>query len=128
MFTANYVEFYCFRGGHFICISLTVFNSSICGTCSVLVLNTSPSLNFEIFIEFYCFRGGQPHFCPPLFRRKAEGHSIWNSVLPSLLPSFRISLRPPKAVGTLCAQLLQQFYADSFKTSQMLLAWSDDMH
>ena len=50
-------------------------------------------------------------FCPPPFRRKAEGHSF----RPSVLPSFR----PPNIVGTLCAQLLLQFYADSFETLQM---------
>ena len=40
------------------------------------------------------------------------------------IPSFR----PPNIVGTLCAQLLLQFYADSFETSQMFLSWSEDMH
>ena len=50
-------------------------------------------------------------FCPPPFRRKAEGHSFRHSVLPSVLPSFR----PPNIVGTLCAQLLLQFYADPLK-------------
>ena len=50
-------------------------------------------------------------FCPPPFRRKAEGHSFRHSVLPSF--------RPPNIVGTLCAQLLLQFYADSFETLQM---------
>ena len=54
-------------------------------------------------------------YCPPPFRRKAEGHSFRHSVLPSVLPSFR----PPNIVGTLCAQLLLQFYADSFETLQM---------
>ena len=43
-------------------------------------------------------------------------------------PSFRPSFRPPNIVGTLCAQLLLQFYADSFKTLQMFLSWSEDMH
>ena len=59
-------------------------------------------------------------FCPPPFRRKAEGHSIWHFVLPTV--------RPPKVVGILCAQLLLQFYADSFETLQMFLSWSEDMH
>ena len=35
------------------------------------------------------------------------------------IPSFRPSFRPPNIVGTLCAQLLLQFYADSFETLQM---------
>ena len=63
-------------------------------------------------------------FCPPPFRRKAEGHSFRHSVRPSVRPSFR----PPNIVGTLCAQLLLQFYADSFETLQMFLSWSEDMH
>ena len=48
------------------------------------------------------------------------------------IPSFRLSVlpsfRPPNIVGTLCAQLLLQFYADSFETLQMFLSWSEDMH
>ena len=47
-----------------------------------------------------------------ILRRKAEGHSFWL----------------PNVVGTLCVQLLLQFYADSFETLQMLLSWSEDMH
>ena len=39
------------------------------------------------------------HYCPPPFRRKAEGHSFWLSVRvsvhPSVLPSVRPSFRPP---------------------------------
>ena len=31
-------------------------------------------------------------------------------------------------VGTLCAQLLLQFYIDSFETSQVFWPWSKDMH
>ena len=31
-------------------------------------------------------------------------------------------------VGTLCAQLLLQFHANSFKTLHVLWAWSEDMH
>ena len=33
-----------------------------------------------------------------------------------------------KIVGTLCAQLLLQFYIDSFETSQVFCTWSEDMH
>ena len=58
-------------------------------------------------------------FCPPPFRRKAEGHSFRHSILPSFRPSVLPSFRPPNIVGTLCAQLLLQFYADSFETLQM---------
>ena len=65
-----------------------------------------------------------PTYCPPPFRRKAEGHSFWLSVLPSVLPSVRPSVRPsfrpPIGVCTLCAQLLLQFYSDSFETLQCL--------
>ena len=45
-------------------------------------------------------------------------------------PSFRPSFRPPppKALCTLCVQLLLQFYADSFETLQLFLSWSEDMH
>ena len=70
--------------------------------------------------RWYFFCGS---FCPPPFRRKAEGHSFRHSVLPSFRPSVRPSVlpsfRPPNIVGTLCAQLLLQFYADSFETLQM---------
>ena len=39
--------------------------------------------------------------------------------IPSFRPSVLPSFRPPNIVGTLCAQLLLQFYADSFETLQM---------
>ena len=48
--------------------------------------------------------------------------------IPSFRPSVLPSFRPPNIVGTLCAQLLLQFYADSFETLQMFLSWSEDMH
>ena len=44
-------------------------------------------------------------YCPPPFRRKAEGHSFRLSVLPFVRPSVRPSFRPPKVLCTLCAQL-----------------------
>ena len=31
-------------------------------------------------------------------------------------------------MGTLCAQLLLQFYANLFQTLQVFLSWSEDMH
>ena len=31
-------------------------------------------------------------------------------------------------VGTLCAQLLLQFYADSFETSHVFWSWTEDVH
>ena len=59
-------------------------------------------------------------FVPRLFEEKRRDivfgiPSFRPSVRPSVLPSFR----PPNIVGTLCAQLLLQFYADSFETLQM---------
>ena len=62
---------------------------------------------------------------PRLFEEKRRDivfgfPSFRPSVRPSVLPSFR----PPNIVGTLCAQLLLQFYADSFETLQMFLSWS----
>ena len=50
-------------------------------------------------------------YCPPPFRRKAEGHGFWLSI--------RLSFRPPIGVCTLCKQLLLQFYSNSFETLQM---------
>ena len=67
-------------------------------------------------------------FCPPPFRRKAEGHSFRLSVRPSDRPSVRPSFCPPRILCTLCAQLLLQFYADSFETLQMFSSRSEDMH
>ena len=43
-------------------------------------------------------------------------------------PSVRPVFPSLKVLCTLCAQLLLQFYADSFETLQMLLSWSEDMH
>ena len=67
-------------------------------------------------------------FLSPAFSKKSGGHSFRHSVSPSVRPSVRPSFRPPNIVGTLCVQLLLQFYADSFETLQMFLPWSEDMH
>ena len=40
----------------------------------------------------------------------------------------RFYYQSEKIVGTLCAQLLLQFYIDSFETSQVFCKWSEDMH
>ena len=69
---------------------------------------------------------------PRLFEEKRRDivfgfPSFRPSFRPSVLPSFRPSV-PPKVLCTLCAQLLLQFYADSFETLQMFLSWSEDMH
>ena len=62
---------------------------------------------------------------PRLFEEKRRDIVFgFPSFRPSVFPSFR----PPNIVGTLCAQLLLQFYADSFETLQMFLSWSEDMH
>ena len=42
-----------------------------------------------------------PYFCPPPFRRKAEGHSFWLSVLPAVLPSVLPS--PYRSKYLVCA-------------------------
>ena len=67
-------------------------------------------------------------YCPPPFRRKAEGHSFCLSVFPPFRPSISPSFRPPTEVGTLWAQLLLKFYTDSFETSLVFWSWSEDMH
>ena len=71
----------------------------------------------------------------PAFSKKSGGtqfSAFRPSVRPSVRPSFRPSVfpsfRPPKVLCTLCAQLLLQFYADSFETLQMFWSWSEDMH
>ena len=65
----------------------------------------------------------------PAFSKKSGGTILLKlSVRPSVRPSVLTSFRPPKVLCTLCAQLLLQFYADSFETLQMFLSWSEDMH
>ena len=51
--------------------------------------------------------------------RKARGHRIRLSVRPSV---------PRQVVGTLCMQLLLQFYSDSFETDQVFRSWSENVH
>ena len=82
-----------------------------------LIKSTLPCINTNSFRILYC---------PPPFRRKAEGHSFWLSVIPSVRLFVRPSVCPsvlpsPYRVCTLCAQLLLQFYSDSFETLQMFL-------
>ena len=55
-------------------------------------------------------------FVPRLFEEKRRDIVFG---IPSFRPSVLPSFRPPNIVGTLCAQLLLQFYADSFETLQM---------
>ena len=68
----------------------------------------------------------QIFFVPRRFKEKQRDIVFGN-------PSFRPPSPPPpppppKVVGTLCAQLLLQFYADSFETLHMLLSRYEDMH
>ena len=63
---------------------------------------------------------------------------MWFGYNPQICHFFRnLNLKPffghfdnesEWAVGTLCAQLLLQFHANSFKTLHVLWAWSEDMH
>ena len=78
--------------------------------------------SWKLYVNFVNF------FCPPPFRRKAEGHGFWLSVIPSVRPSVLPSFRPPIGVCTLCAHLLLQFYSNSFETLQMSLLCFEDMH
>ena len=61
---------------------------------------------------------------PRLFEEK-RGYIVFgiasfgNSVLPS---------DPLQVVGTLCMQLLLQFYSDSFENLQVFRTWSEDVH
>ena len=63
-------------------------------------------------------------FVPCLFEEKRRD-------LVFASPSFRLdvrpSFRPHIEVDTLWAQLLLQFYTDSFETSLVLWSWSEDM-
>ena len=59
---------------------------------------------------------------PRLFEQKRKEHSIRLSVL----PWFRGF--PPLTVGSFCAELLLQFYADLFETLQVFLSWSEEVH
>ena len=138
----------------------------------------SRSMNEKQYSCTLCCWWSCRSFCPPPFRRKAEGHSFRLSVLPSVCPSVPLKFYVPCVrnssysfmpilsklyrcfchglkirmwfgyypeiifchflrnlnlvifrrfyyqsewiVGILCAQLLLQFYADSFETSQVI--------
>ena len=61
--------------------------------------------------------------------------SLWVIFVPRLFEEKRRdivfgfpSFRPPIVVCTLCAQLLLQFYSDSFETLQVFSPWFEDMH
>ena len=78
----------------------------------------------KLLLFFKMNHGLSPLYLSPPFWRKARRHSIRHSVLLSIL------LPPPplQVVGTLCMQLLQQFYNDSFETLQVFREWSEDVH
>ena len=78
--------------------------------------------NFNLFSEIVVFIVLAYFFIVPHLFEEKRRDIVFG------FPSFRPSFRPPNIVGTLCAQLLLQFYADSFETLQMFLSWSEDMH
>ena len=53
---------------------------------------------------------------------------IRSSVRLSFHPSVLPSCHSPIEVGTLWAQLLLQFYTDSFETSLVFQSWSENKH
>ena len=55
----------------------------------------------------------------PAFSKKTRGQSILLSVLPSI---------PLQVVGTLCMQLILQFYSDPFETVPVRRSWPEDVH
>ena len=62
-------------------------------------------------------------YCPPPFRRKAGmggGHNTSKLGFPWFRPA------PPPPLN--CAQLNRQFYVYPFKTLQIFLSWSEDVH
>ena len=67
------------------------------------LLHTAMALKLPRVVEF---------FVPRLFEEKRRDIVFG-------FPSFRPSFRPPIGVCTLWAQLLLQFYSDSFETLQM---------
>ena len=74
---------------------------------------------YFLVISHFGFGGGISVLIAP-----GPGHCIF--VVPRLFEEKRRdivfgipSFRPPNIVGTLCAQLLLQFYADSIKTLQI---------
>ena len=88
--------------------------------CQILFSSFFSFVHFVIFLpNKLIFRWASCLLCvcPPPFRRKAEGHCFWLSVV----RGSRF------LVGTLSSQLLQ-FEADPFETLQVLLGWSEDMH
>ena len=58
-----------------------------------------------------------------MLRRKVRGHSIRHFAIPSVHLSVI-----PQEVGTLCMELLLQFYSDCFETLNLFGSWSEDVH
>ena len=58
-------------------------------------------------------------FLSPRLVEEKQGDIVFH--FPSFCPSIQV-------VGTLCMQLLLQFYSDSFETIQVLRSWSEDVH
>ena len=72
-------------------------------------------------------------FIVPRLCGKKLGDMVFG--FPSFLPFFHPSFHPSscpsiplQVVGTLCMQLLLQFYFDSFDTLKVFSSWSKDVH
>ena len=105
-----------------------------------------PSFRISVPLKYYvpCVRNSSYSFMPihlKLYRCFCHGLKIcmWFGYYPEIifchffrrlnLAIFRrFYYQSEKIVGTLCAQLLLQFYADSFETLQVILTWSEDIH
>ena len=87
------------------------------------ILSAVISFSLSFLMSIYCTLAPQDAWfkdilLSPAFSKKSGG-TLFSAFRPSVLPSVLPSFRPPNIVGTLCAQLLLQFYADSFETLQM---------
>ena len=123
-----------FPGLYVLCFTRPRYQVSVYRTIGPLVMISDQLrrsfLRFSIICSMFT-RMSKQHFLdinlivPRLFEEKRRDIVFgFPSFRPSVFPSFR----PPNIVGTLCAQLLLQFYADFFETLQMFLSWSEDMH
>ena len=98
-------------------------------------LNLNPRLLYlESNTTFYHFATmlleiQKTFIVPRLFEEKRRDIVFgFPSFRPSFRPSVLPSFRPPIGVCTLCAQLLLQFYSDSFETLQMSSSCFEDVH
>ena len=83
----------------------------------------------NMFISIYTCIIHIDFFVPRHFEEKPRDIVFgFLSFRPSFRPTVRPSFRPPIGVCTLCAQLLLQFYSDSFETLQMSSSCFEDVH